>query len=249
MTMTTKLEGSHRPALAGILYEYDLLYNRDIARRNNIAILRRAPGGPWEVFYYMPCEWSADEPEIEKRITEARERVALHRWTARKELLDQEHPDHERVTRKLENCDHPLDCAVHDFRPSACNCFLSEEVAREARPVPENPDHERIATTAMPIRDGVCCEHTSDCAVHNEPAYPAGPCNCDLTGDAPKPITEDYAPERIDEDDTPQRMTGPARAISDPYPEPLAELERPGRTMPKSAPWFHPTLVKKGGPR
>lgn len=21
-------------------------------------------------------------------------------------------------------------------------------------------------------------EHTSDCAVHNEPAYPAGPCDC-----------------------------------------------------------------------
>lgn len=21
-------------------------------------------------------------------------------------------------------------------------------------------------------------EHASDCAVHNEPAYPAGPCNC-----------------------------------------------------------------------
>jgi hypothetical protein len=23
-----------------------------------------------------------------------------------------------------------------------------------------------------------CCPHTSDCAVHNMPAYPAGPCNC-----------------------------------------------------------------------
>lgn len=22
------------------------------------------------------------------------------------------------------------------------------------------------------------CEHASDCAVHNEPAFPAGPCNC-----------------------------------------------------------------------
>ena len=25
-----------------------------------------------------------------------------------------------------------------------------------------------------------CCEHASDCAVHNEPAYPAGPCDCKL---------------------------------------------------------------------
>ena len=23
-----------------------------------------------------------------------------------------------------------------------------------------------------------CCGHDSDCAVHNEPAYPAGPCDC-----------------------------------------------------------------------
>ncbi|KKK80340.1 hypothetical protein LCGC14_2824500, partial [marine sediment metagenome] len=23
-----------------------------------------------------------------------------------------------------------------------------------------------------------CCDHASDCAVHNEPAYPAGDCNC-----------------------------------------------------------------------
>lgn len=56
----------------------------------------------------------------------------------------------------------------------------------------------RTALTAIPVysedeydrgyADGVakCLEvlahheakHTSDCAVHNEPAYPAGPCNC-----------------------------------------------------------------------
>lgn len=23
-----------------------------------------------------------------------------------------------------------------------------------------------------------CCGHASDCAVHNEPAFPAGPCDC-----------------------------------------------------------------------
>ena len=31
--------------------------------------------------------------------------------------------------------------------------------------------------TAEPKR---CCAHDSDCAVHNMPAYPAGPCNCSL---------------------------------------------------------------------
>ncbi|MFA5868007.1 MAG: hypothetical protein WC891_08675 [Actinomycetota bacterium] len=25
--------------------------------------------------------------------------------------------------------------------------------------------------------------HASDCAVHNEPAYPNGPCNCGMTGE------------------------------------------------------------------
>lgn len=25
-----------------------------------------------------------------------------------------------------------------------------------------------------------CCGHASDCAVHSEPAYPAGPCDCGL---------------------------------------------------------------------
>lgn len=25
------------------------------------------------------------------------------------------------------------------------------------------------------------CEHASDCAVHNEPALPAGPCDCGLS--------------------------------------------------------------------
>ncbi len=27
---------------------------------------------------------------------------------------------------------------------------------------------------------GPNCRHTSSCAVHNEPAYPAGPCDCGL---------------------------------------------------------------------
>jgi len=30
--------------------------------------------------------------------------------------------------------------------------------------------------------------HASDCALHNEPAFPAGPCNCYLSGNGtPKP--------------------------------------------------------------
>lgn len=26
---------------------------------------------------------------------------------------------------------------------------------------------------------GPVCSHASDCAIHSEPAYPAGPCNCE----------------------------------------------------------------------
>lgn len=29
-----------------------------------------------------------------------------------------------------------------------------------------------------PQAKAACCGHASDCAVHNEPAYPAGPCDC-----------------------------------------------------------------------
>lgn len=28
---------------------------------------------------------------------------------------------------------------------------------------------------------GRCCNHDSDCAVHNEPAFPAGECDCTLS--------------------------------------------------------------------
>jgi hypothetical protein len=27
--------------------------------------------------------------------------------------------------------------------------------------------------------DSSCCHHASDCAVHNAPALPVGPCDCD----------------------------------------------------------------------
>lgn len=36
-------------------------------------------------------------------------------------------------------------------------------------------------------------EHTSDCALHNEPAYPSGPCSCGvdlLPGEGEKRVTE-----------------------------------------------------------
>jgi hypothetical protein len=29
-----------------------------------------------------------------------------------------------------------------------------------------------------------CCEHDSDCAVHNAPALPVGPCDCSVRGNA-----------------------------------------------------------------
>lgn len=181
------------------LTEYDVLYNRDISRRTEIAILRREPGKPWTVHYYMQgygITQGEDEPgevfeerkerDLARRIKEAWDRVALYRWDVKREAL----PDHERVTRDEDEC----------------------------------------------------CGHTSDCAVHNMPAYPAGPCNCDMRGDhAPKPINEDYAPTR---------MTGPARAIADPYPDhPTRADDHAERVLPHSEPWFRPTPIKKGGPR
>ena len=36
--------------------------------------------------------------------------------------------------------------------------------------------------TADVAEKGVCCRHASDCAVHNEPAYPAGECDCGVDG-------------------------------------------------------------------
>lgn len=221
--------------MSGRLIEYDVLYNRDISRRTDIAIIRREPGEPWEVHYYMHgygdgLTQADDEPgevfeerkeaHLEKRIKDAYARVQLHRWTARKEWLADLDPDYERVTRGPTDIDHThsLDCATHDHRPGPCNCDLADAA------------------------EDACCGHTSDCAVHNEPAYPAGPCNCDMRGDhAPKPINEDYAPTR---------MTGPARAVADPYPDhPTRADDHAERVLPHSEPWFRPTPIKKGGPR
>lgn len=112
-------ESSRVAPVVGILYEFDVLYNKDRATMTDIAILRRAPGGVWEFFYYMPCTWGGSgltqregEPgeafeerkefAQEQRLVEAKARVQLHRWTARKEFLRAELPDHERVTRTPE---------------------------------------------------------------------------------------------------------------------------------------------------
>lgn len=32
-------------------------------------------------------------------------------------------------------------------------------------------------------------DHASDCAVHNEPAYPNGKCDCGATGSTAKPVS------------------------------------------------------------
>lgn len=36
----------------------------------------------------------------------------------------------------------------------------------------------RLKREGVDLSDLPCCEHASDCAVHNDPAYPAGPCDC-----------------------------------------------------------------------
>lgn len=49
-------------------------------------------------------------------------------------------------------------------------------------------------------------QHASDCAVHNEPAYPAGPCDCGTSGDTrgeapanPPPMSDEEALSRLQE--------------------------------------------------
>jgi hypothetical protein len=41
-----------------------------------------------------------------------------------------------------------------------------------------------------------CCYHDSDCAMHNMPAYPAGPCDCSLAAQPPLPVQEPIADVR-----------------------------------------------------
>lgn len=51
---------------------------------------------------------------------------------------------------------------------------------------PGQPCDQRIANDALATQKASlsCCGHKSDCAVHNEPAYPNGPCDCN---DSAKP--------------------------------------------------------------
>lgn len=53
------------------------------------------------------------------------------------------------------------------------------------------PDH--------PEKSCASCGHNSDCATHNEPAMPAGPCNCSkLPGTREALATVYYCPEHGD---------------------------------------------------
>lgn len=59
---------------------------------------------------------------------------------------------------------------------AACNA-LPEGVNWGDRLTPEIAQHITQAAQAANAGRGV---HASDCAVHNEPAYPNGPCDCGL---------------------------------------------------------------------
>lgn len=50
-------------------------------------------------------------------------------------------------------------------------CDINEQEANELR------DAANIVAKRL-SKDSSCCGHDSDCAVHNMPAYPNGPCDC-----------------------------------------------------------------------
>lgn len=54
--------------------------------------------------------------------------------------------------------------------------------------------------TTSPDRQS-CCAHDSDCAVHNAPALPVGPCDCSLANAEPQAQAE---PVAFDADDLPR---------------------------------------------
>lgn len=54
--------------------------------------------------------------------------------------------------------------------------------------------------TTSPDRKS-CCAHDSDCAVHNAPALPVGPCDCSLANAEPQAQAE---PVAFDADDLPR---------------------------------------------
>lgn len=58
------------------------------------------------------------------------------------------------------------------FYPEALAKAMTPDVARKLIELAER--------TTQPAQDR-CCDHDSDCAVHNAPAYPVGPCDCTLS--------------------------------------------------------------------
>ena len=109
-------------------------------------------------------------------------------------------------------CPHNFDCTVHNFRgdlAGPCNCGLT--AAKAGRSLSGfYPSHKRQIerdTSVVGEYEGgygeegePCCPHASDCATHNMPDFPSGPCDCEA-GD--KGLTADEAAvvERMAEND------------------------------------------------
>jgi hypothetical protein len=67
--------------------------------------------------------------------------------------------------------------------------IATEPVSRTAAPHPEGSSYA-LSTEALPATGSAeVAGHDSDCATHNEPAYPNGPCNCSLGAEAPLTLT------------------------------------------------------------
>lgn len=68
---------------------------------------------------------------------------------------------------------------------------VSQRKAAKMAGVSKSSVHRALAVPAVSHdADGVVIEtkaHASDCAVHNEPAYPAGPCDCGIDPNASSP--------------------------------------------------------------
>lgn len=69
--------------------------------------------------------------------------------------------------------------ARHEAKGAPARQFVEAMACIQARPMPRIVDilARQLAHRCGP--DG--CEHASDCAVHNEPALPNGPCDCGLS--------------------------------------------------------------------
>lgn len=65
--------------------------------------------------------------------------------------------------------------AVHNFLAHPCRAAASAENAAADRLC------QCAACVELRARMPQSVGHLSHCAVHNEPAYPAGPCNCGAT--------------------------------------------------------------------